>query len=442
MSIKVLVVGGGGREHAIAAALAASGSSVFSTMRNRNPGIARIAREVKLVRETDVLAVEDFALNSGVDLAVIGPESPLEVGLVDALESHGIGCVGPRRAAAQLEISKSFARSIMRRHKVPGNIDFETFDDLESAKSYVQDSERDMVVKPVGLTGGKGVKVMGEHLLSKEDTYQYLEEIFERRIGGGGVVLEEKLVGEEFTLQAFCDSRTVIPMPLVQDHKRAYEGDVGPNTGGMGSYSQEDHLLPFVTARERDAALDIMRRTIEAMRTEGYDYRGILYGQFMNTREGPKVIEYNARFGDPEAMNVLSILSSSFTDICVAIAGDGLASNKVAFLPQATVCKYVVPAGYGTEPVAGQEVRVDEGAITESGARAYYAMVSEEGGRVLTTSSRAVGIVGINDTIEGAERACEAALHHVKGGALFVRHDIGRPEVIRKRVEHMAQVRK
>jgi phosphoribosylamine--glycine ligase len=162
----------------------------------------------------------------------------------------------------------------------------------------------------------------------------------------------------------------------------------------------------------------------------------------MNTREGPKVIEYNARFGGPEAMNVLSILSSSFTDICVAIAGDGLASNKVAFLPQATVCKYVVPAGYGTEPVAGQEVRVDEGAITESGARAYYAMVSEEGGRVLTTSSRAVGVVGINDTIEGAERACEAALHHVTGGALFVRHDIGRPEVIRKRVEHMAQVRK
>jgi phosphoribosylamine--glycine ligase len=288
MSMKVLVVGGGGREHAIAAAIASSGSTVFSTMRNRNPGITRIAKEVKLVKETDVLAVEEFALSRSVDLAVIGPESPLEVGLVDALETKGIGCIGPRKAAAQLEISKSFARSIMRRHKVPGNIGFETFDDLESAKKYVQDSDQDMVVKPVGLTGGKGVKVMGEHLLSKEDTYRYLEEIFAKHIGGGGVVLEEKLVGEEFTLQAFCDGRTVVPMPLVQDHKRAYEGDVGPNTGGMGSYSQEDHLLPFVTAREQDTALDIMQRTVEAMRAEGRDYRGILYGQFMNTRYGPR----------------------------------------------------------------------------------------------------------------------------------------------------------
>ncbi|MBI0583830.1 MAG: phosphoribosylamine--glycine ligase [Methanomassiliicoccus sp.] len=439
--MKVLVVGGGGREHAIAAALAASGSTIYSVMRNHNPGIARLAKEYRLIKETDVPAVTEFAASRSVEMAVIGPEAPLEVGLADALEAKGIGCVGPRKEAARLEISKSFTREIMRRHQVPGNIDFAAFDDIESAKRYVLDNDRDMVVKPVGLTGGKGVKVMGEHLLTKQDTVRYLEEIFEHRIGGGGVVLEEKLVGEEFTLQAFCDGKSVVPMPLVQDHKRAYEGDVGPNTGGMGAYSQEDHLLPFVTARERDAALDIMRRTIEAMRSEGHEYRGILYGQFMNTRDGPRVIEYNARFGDPEAMNVLSILASSFTDVCAGIADGNLSPSKVSFMDKATVCKYVVPRGYGTEPAVGKEVRVDERAIAKVGAKAYYAMVSEENGRVLTTTSRAVGVVGIDDTIEAAERACERALTYVTGDALFVRHDIGRPDVIRMRVEHMRQVR-
>jgi len=377
-----------------------------------------------------------------VDLAVIGPESPLEVGLVDALEAKGIGCVGPSKAAARLEVSKSFTRGLMRKHDVPGNIEFEAFDDLEAAKAYVRDHDQDLVVKPVGLTGGKGVKVMGEHLLSEEDAMLYLEDIFSHNIGGGGVVLEERLVGEEFTLQAFCDGHKVIPMPLVQDHKRAYEGDVGPNTGGMGSYSQEDHLLPFVTPTEKEAALDIMRATVAAMEEEGCPYRGILYGQFMNTRSGPRVIEFNARFGDPEAMNVLSIVSSSFTDICAGIAAGSLSEKDVSFARKATVCKYVVPQGYGTSPAAGKEVHVDEKSIAAMGARAYYAMVSEEGGRVLTTTSRAVGVVGIDDSIEEAERACEEALSFVTGEAIFVRHDIGRPEVIRRRVEHMETIRR
>jgi phosphoribosylamine---glycine ligase len=442
MSMKVLVVGGGGREHAIAAALSTSGSTIYSVMRNRNPGIARLAREHKLIKETEVDKVMEAALRWSVDMAVVGPEAPLEVGLVDALEAQGIGCVGPRRGAAQLEVSKSFARETMRRHAVPGNIEFEVFTDLESAKDHVMSSDRDLVVKPVGLTGGKGVKVMGEHLLTKEDTVRYLEEIFRHRIGGEGVVLEERLVGEEFTLQAFCDGHSVVPMPLVQDHKRAYEGDVGPNTGGMGSYSMEDHLLPFVTSEEREKALLIMRRTVECLRLNGLEYKGILYGQFMNTRDGPRVIEFNARFGDPEAMNVLSILSSSFTDVCAGIADGDLSASKVRFDRKATVCKYVVPAGYGTEPAAGKEVRVDEEAIARLGARAYYAMVSEVDGRIVTTTSRAVGVVGIDDAIEGAERSCEEALNHVHGEALFVRHDIGRPEVLRKRMEHMSQVRK
>ena len=440
--MKVLVVGGGGREHAIAAALSASGSIVLSAMRNRNPGIARLSHEYRLVKETEVEKVTEFAVSRSADLAVVGPEAPLEAGLVDALESKGIGCVGPSKAAARLEVSKSFTRTLMQEHRVPGNIGFATFYDLKDAKAYVRDHKEDLVVKPVGLTGGKGVKVMGEHLLTKEDTVQYLEYIFAHRIGGSGVVLEEKLVGEEFTLQTFCDGHHVIPMPLVQDHKRAYEGDVGPNTGGMGAYSQEDHLLPFVTAQEREAALEIMKRTVAAMEEEGCPYRGILYGQFMNTRDGPKIIEYNARFGDPEAMNVLSIISSSFTEVCASIADGDLSGSRISFAPQATVCKYVVPLGYGTDPAAGEEVVVDEKAILDVGGRSYYAMVSEENGKVLTTTSRAVGVVGIADTIMAAEQVCEKALSYVKGDAIFVRHDIGRPEVIRKRVAHMESIRK
>ena len=173
-------------------------------------------------------------------------------------------------------------------------------------------------------------------------------------------------------------------MPLVQDHKRAYEGDVGPNTGGMGSYSQEDHLLPFVTAKDRDAALDIMRRTVEAMAEEGCPYRGVLYGQFMNTRDGPKVIEFNARFGDPEAMNVLSIISSSFTNICEGIADGNLSPSKVVFQNKATVCKYVVPQRLRHRADGRQEIKVDEKAIAREGARSFFAMVNEEDGRILT----------------------------------------------------------
>ena len=293
----------------------------------------------------------------------------------------------------------------------------------------------------MGLTGGKGVKVQGEHLNTIQEADAYLEEIFGHSIGGGSVILEERAVGEEFTLQVFCDGRNVVPMPLVQDHKRAYEGDTGPNTGGMGSYSAEDHLLPFVTETDRQAALEIIMRTVEAMAREGHPYRGVLYGQFMLTRDGPRVIEFNARFGDPEAMNVLSILETPFLDVCQGIV-DGSLSTNVSFARKATVCKYVVPAGYGTRPQAGRAIEVDEDAIVKEGARAYYAMVDQEGGRILTTASRAVGVVGIDDSIQAAEETCERALKHVRGDAIFVRHDIGKAELVNRRMEHMARLRK
>jgi phosphoribosylamine--glycine ligase len=231
-------------------------------------------------------------------------------------------------------------------------------------------------------------------------------------------------------------------MPLVQDHKRAFEGDEGPNTGGMGSYSDADHLLPFVQRDEYGKAVDIVKKMIAAMREEGCPYKGVLYSQFMLTRNGPKVIEYNARFGDPEAMNVLTILSSDFPDICQGIAGGHLNKVKVQFQNKATVCKYVVPQGYGTGSRAGLPIEVDEMAIEREGARLYYAMVDEVDGRILTTSSRAVGVVGVDDTLQTAEEACERALRFVKGEAIYVRHDIGKKEIVQCRKDHMDALRR
>lgn len=440
--MRVLAVGGGGREHAIVKSLAKGGAELYAAMRNMNPGIARIAQEFSLMKETDVEKVVRYALSRKVQIAVIGPEAPLEAGLVDELLSKGIPCVGPARAAARIETSKSYARTLLSKHNVPGNLKFASFDTYHEAKRYLMDIEHEVAVKPTGLTGGKGVKVEGEHLKDKAEVLAYVKEILDKGIGGAGVVLEEKVEGEEFTLQAFSDGRRVMPMPLVQDHKRAFEGDKGPNTGGMGSYSVEDHLLPFVTSSEHEKAVGSMQRTIEAMAEEGTPYRGILYGQFMLTADGPKIIEFNARFGDPEAMNVLPLLDSDFVEVCAGIAAGDLSRKKCQFRRAATVCKYVVPEGYGTEPRAGVPIKVDEDGIQRVGAELFYAAVNEEGGRILTTTSRSVAVVGIDVNIDAAERQCERALRFVSGQEIYVRHDIGKHEIIQRKVERMRALRK
>ncbi|OPY34833.1 MAG: phosphoribosylamine--glycine ligase [Methanomassiliicoccales archaeon PtaU1.Bin124] len=441
MKEKVLVVGGGGREHAIVAALQRAEAKVYAAMKNRNPGIARAAVEFAQVSETDVDKVVAFAVKAGVELAVIGPESPLEVGLADALRGKGIGCVGPSKAAARLETSKSFARELMDRHRIAGNLRFASFNDAKEAKDHIDDIDYQVAVKPVGLTGGKGVKVEGEHLITKADVKAYIDEIFQHKIGGAGVVLEERAEGEEFTLQVFCDGKDIVTMPLVQDHKRAYEGDVGPNTGGMGSYTDANHLLPFVRSGDKEEATRILKGVVGGLRTDGHPYQGIIYGQFMLTKDGPKVIEFNARFGDPEAMNVLTLFDGNFTEAAWGVAIGNVSRSKVSFKRKATVCKYVVPEGYGTVSKAGLPITVDEKAIAEMGAACYYAAVNEEEGKIFTGTSRSVGVVGLGDSIDAAETMCEAALKHVKGEALFVRHDIGRKELVQRRVDHMKQVR-
>jgi phosphoribosylamine--glycine ligase len=439
--MKVLAVGGGGREHAIVEALARSGADVYVCMKNNNPGIARRAKDCLLADENDVQKVVDYATAKGVSLAVIGPEAPLEMGIVDRLEAAGVPTASPTTAAARIETSKSFTRNLMEERRMKGRARFVVADELASVGRAIDDLGESVVIKPTGLTGGKGVKVFGEHLMSRDDILAYAKEIFDKRIGGSArLVIEEKLVGEEFTLQAFCDGTKLAPMPAVQDHKRAFEGDTGPNTGGMGSYSLAGGLLPFLGRDDYDDAVDIMRSVIEALRDIGAEYKGTLYGQFMLTKEGPKVVEFNARFGDPEAMNVLSILDSDFSSICEKMAGGGISPHDADFAPKSTVCKYVVPEGYGTKPMAGEEIRIDEAAIANEGAVLYYANVNEKDGKLYTTTSRAAGIVGVAEGVEEAEAITERAIHHVSGRTA-VRHDIGKKAVLDARVRHMREIR-
>jgi phosphoribosylamine--glycine ligase len=410
-------------------------------MKNANPGIIGCSEKYLLADEKDIGAVCRFAKENGVEIAFIGPEAPLEIGLADALDGIGVKCASPTKAAARIETSKTFMRELVRKHNIPGNLEFASFSDAKSAEAYLKSVKHEIVVKPVGLTGGKGVKVQGEHLHSFEDMMQYINEIFDNNIGGAGVILEERAVGEEFTQMVFCDGRTIVPMPLVQDHKRAYEGDTGPNTGGMGSYTDADHLLPFVTAGERKEALGILQDIVNAMRKEGCPYRGPMYGQFMLTVNGPKIIEINARFGDPEAMNVLPILETGFSELCEEMANGKLRKN-VKFSKKATVCKYVVPEGYGVKSKAGLPISVNEAGIVGSGSALFYANVDIEDGKLVTGTSRSVGIVGIADTIEDAEKNCENALRYVKGEAITVRHDIGKRELVQRRVDHMKELRR
>ncbi|MDD1666163.1 MAG: phosphoribosylamine--glycine ligase [Methanomicrobiales archaeon] len=428
--MKILLVGSGGREHAMAESLAGGGETSLSAfMGRRNPGIARLATGIRIGKETEVGKIRDFAVEEGVDCAVIGPEAPLEAGVVDRLEEAGIPCAGPTRAAARLETDKAFCRDMMAAHGIDGCPRYRVFHDPAEASAFIESYEGDLVVKPIGLTGGKGVRVMGEHV-DRPGAVAYARSL------GGHVVLEERLVGEEFTLQAFVDGSHLVPAPLVQDHKRAFEGDTGPNTGGMGSYSLPDHRLPFVSEADYRRALGIMEEAVRALAREGFPYRGILYGQFMNTRDGPRVVEFNARFGDPEAMNVLPIMTAGLGEVVCRIIDGTLSASKVGFRPVATVCKYVVPEGYPEAPRSAEPIAVGDAGR----ARLYYANVEETNGSLATLTSRTLAFVGIAGTLEEAERAAEAAASSVKG-RVYHRRDIGTRELLARRSAHMEALR-
>ncbi|MBU4031633.1 MAG: phosphoribosylamine--glycine ligase [Candidatus Thermoplasmatota archaeon] len=435
--MRVLIVGGGAREHCIARKLKEDGAELYTSMNNLNPGLARLSTEVLRVSDTEISSIVEWSKNKDIKMAVIGPEAPLGKGIVDELVKVGIPSVGPSKTCARLETSKSFTRNLLEKYNIPGNPEFRVFTSPDGIREFLEQLG-EYVIKDEGLAGGKGVKLSGEHLATVDEGVEFATSCIKK---SGAVVVEEKFVGEEFSLQCITDGITVIGTPLAQDHKRAFEGDTGPNTGGMGSYSDSNQLLPFLTQADYDAAMDITRKVCKALHDEcGQLYRGIMYGGFIATRKGVRLVEYNARFGDPEVMNVIPLLESSLLDIFKAVIEGNLEPGMARFSNKATVCKYVVPKGYGVKSEAGHPLHVNEKAIEEAGARLYYAAVDQRDGGLYTGTSRALGVVGIGDTISEAEQKAERALAHVKGH-VFMRHDIGTAEAIEKKIERMKRIR-
>lgn len=433
--MKVLLVGGGGREHAIAETIKKSTHSprLYTAMSKKNPGITRLSEDVLLVKETETEKITAYAAEHGIDAAFIGPEAPLAAGITDALESEGIPVFGPDRSAARVEFDKAWMRDFMQKHHIKGCPRFKVFDEAQQSEAHEFIEELgEVAVKPAGLTGGKGVRVSRDHFSTVEDAKHYADEVLKKH----RVVVEELLIGEEFTLQAFSDGKHLAFTPAVQDHKRAFEGDRGPNTGGMGSYSDKTDTLPFMTPGELEEAKHIMQQTLDALRSEGILYRGVLYGQFMLTAKGPMVIEYNARFGDPEAMNTLPLLQTDIIDLAEHITRGSLNRLDVDFKRKASVCKYLVPEGYPEHPVADSKITI----TPPEKALLFYSSVYEKDGSIYTTTSRAVAVVGLADSIAEAEKIAQQAITGVSG-RLYHRRDIGTLELIQQRVKHMRQLR-
>jgi phosphoribosylamine---glycine ligase len=433
---RILLVGSGAREHALALALHRSPQQpqilVFAS--NQNPGIAELATAMVVGKITDGEAVASWAKEQSAELAIIGPEAPLETGVADALLAVGIPVVGPTQALARLESSKAFTRHLLVNHEVGGCPRFRDFRSMDGVAEFLGELGDLYVIKANGLMGGKGVKVAGDHLHSHDEAIAFCEELFK---AGGEVVIEEKMIGVEFSLISLCGGKTLLHFPAVQDHKRAFEGDEGPNTGGMGSYSDADFSLPFLSESDIATARLLNERVAAALWKEvGEPYKGVLYGGFMATREGTLIVEYNARFGDPEVLNLMSLLEGDLVCLLQATIEDRLDTVAAPFTTAASVCKYAVPEGYPDDPIKGFSLAYEP----EAGCSYYLGAVEERDGQLLGTGSRTVAVVALGATIAEAERRAERGIGKVSG-PLFHRRDIGTEGLLQQRMDTMRLLR-
>lgn len=432
----ILLIGNGAREHVISEAFAKSKAQIFSYLKSKNPGIVSLSKGYEIGEYNDFEKISKFAKKIKPDFAFIGPEEPLGNGVVDLLKGMNIPSVGPTKSLARLETSKSFTRNLLRKYKIEGSPKFEIFDKKSISETRRFINSLDMcVIKPDGLTGGKGVKVQSDHFKTKKEALDYCMEVLQTH---PAVIVEERLDGEEFSLQCLTDGKTVIATPPVQDHKRAFDGDFGPNTGGMGSYSCENHLLPFLAKKDVENGLEITKKVANALHKEtGEFYKGVMYAGLIVTKDGVKLIEYNARFGDPEAMNVLPLMDTDFVEVCNAMINQELHKTRIKFQNKATVCKYLVPEGYPENPAKNQRIDIEK---IPNNAKLYYASIEQKEDGLYTTSSRAIACLGIAENLEKAERIAEQATKSVKG-RLFHRSDIGTRKLIEKRVRHMEKIK-
>ena len=432
----VLVVGSGAREVAIARCISQSSikNSLFCASKDINPQIFDLCKDYFVTDLTNVSDIVSYSRKTRVDFAIIGPENPLASGIVNELENVGVKCVGPKKEVALIETSKSFARKIIDLCCPEKNPQRKEFSSIEGVESFIKQLGGEYVIKFDGLMGGKGVRVSGEHLKNIDEGVAYANEIVKV---GGKFLIEEKLVGEEFSLMSFVDGNICKHMPVVQDHKRVYEGDTGPNTGGMGTYSFGNHSLPFLSEKNIKEAQKTNELVAKQLFEEtGTPYVGVLYGGFMLTGGGVKVIEYNARFGDPEAMNVLSILKSDFLSICISMVDGSLKNQDVSFERLATVCKYVVPVGYPDKPTKNFEVFCDQ-----KDPSLFLASVMLKDQKLIACGSRTAAVVGKNKDVFQAELFAEAGIANISGN-LFHRKDIGTKKLIDSRIKRMKELLK
>lgn len=409
---KVLVVGSGGREHAIVKALARSPQVEKIYCAPGNAGIAEDAECVAIGVE-DVDALVAFARDNGIDMTVVGPEAALAVGLVDAMEAAGLKAFGPTKAAARIESSKEFAKQVMTKYNVP-TASYEAFDDFNKAWEYVKSRPLPAVIKYDGLAAGKGVVVA----LSYEEAERALRDmLLDSAFGKGRVVVEDFLDGPEFSLMCVVSGNKVYPLAMAQDHKRAFDGDKGPNTGGMGAYSP----VPFITDEIREKALsEIIQRTADGLVEEGVPFKGILYGGLILTADGPKVIEFNARLGDPETEVVLPRLESDFYDLVESAVEGRDCDTK--WSDDAYLGVVLASEGYPGSYQKGLEIK----GLDKVNAEIYHMGTKRDGERILTAGGRVLMVVGKGKTIAEANAAAKAEIEKIDCPSLFHRTDIGK----------------
>ena len=410
----VLVIGGGGREHAIVDALSRSPKVGKIYCAPGNAGISAQAECVP-IKADDVQALRDFAQAHDVDLTVVGPEVSLAAGVVDVFVSSGLRIFGPSKAAATIESSKDFAKQLMAKYNVP-TAAFETFDKYEDALDYVSKGTFPVVLKYDGLAAGKGV-VISENLEEADEALKDM--LLDDKFGHGKVVVEEFLTGPEFSFMCFVDGEKVWPMTLSQDHKRAYEGDKGPNTGGMGAYSP----VPLVSEEDLTYAMDhIMKPVAAAMVSEACPFKGVLYGGLMKTPKGVKVIEFNCRFGDPETEVVLPRLESDIYDIFSSVA-DSTPMSPIKWKDEVTMGFVMASKGYPGSYQKGFEIKGLD-SLSED-IRVFHMGTSYSDGKCFTSGGRVLMIVGSGANLQEAHDRALAAVESIDCENLFYRRDIG-----------------
>lgn len=417
-TIDILLLGSGGREHALARKLAESPRCGTLYIAPGNGGTLQEGVNVALA-EDDPEAVAAFAREEGIGLVVIGPEAPLVAGVADAVRAAGIPCFGPGAEGAQMEGSKKFSKELMARAGIP-TAAYGSFTDEASALAYVSEQGAPIVVKADGLAAGKGVIVAA----TLEEAEEAVRECFQGAFGAAGstVVVEECLTGPECSLLAFTDGKTVLPMATAQDHKRALEGDKGPNTGGMGVYSP----VPIVTEDELAAMKQVMLDTVAELAVEGIEYRGCLYGGFMLTNDGPKVLEFNARFGDPETQVILPRLKNDLVEVMLACAEGRLDEVELAWRDEWAVAVVLTSAGYPGSYEKGKVITGIEDAEAMEDVTVYHAGTAvREDGELVTSGGRVLAVTALGDTFEAARDLAYEACEKIDFEGKTLRRDIG-----------------